>query len=78
MSSDHPNETLKGDKVPRGRRVQFSTSIGDDDNFNITKVALTPSVHKINPEYRVPEERSAQSVAPESSISKPNYEGKLN
>lgn len=54
------------------KKVQFSNA---DDDFNTSKVALTPSVNRLAPTYRVPEERSALCVAPHSTISRPNYEG---
>lgn len=64
---------------PTGKKgVQFTTDV-HDDNFNTTKVGLTPSAHRLAPQYRVPEERSAQAqcVAPPSSITRPNYEGQI-
>jgi hypothetical protein len=57
------------------KSVQFSAGL--DDSFNTTKAGLTPSINRLAPQYRNPEERStqAQAVAPPSSISRPNYEG---
>jgi hypothetical protein len=65
-------------KAPSKKSVQFSADISDD-NFNTTKVGLTPSVNRLAPRYKMPEERSAQAqcVAPPSSITRPNYEGTL-
>jgi len=56
------------------KKVQFST-IQTHYNFNTTKVALTPSINRLTPTYKVPEERSASCVAPQGTISRPNYEG---
>ena len=61
---------------PQGKKsVQFTGEV--EDNFNTSKLGLTPSVNRLTPRYKVPEERSAQAqcVAPPSSISRPNYEG---
>ncbi len=62
---------------PAKKTVQFSQDINDDD-FNTSKVGLTPSVNRLTPRYKAPEERTAQvqCVAPPSSITRPNYEGK--
>jgi hypothetical protein len=59
------------------KSVQFTADVSDD-HFNTTKVGLTPAVSRLTPKYRVPEERStqAQCVAPPSSITRPNYEGR--
>jgi hypothetical protein len=60
------------------KRVQFDGT-APADGFNTSKVALTPSVNRLAPAYRVPEERSSQAlcVAPPSTISRPNFEGKF-
>ena len=56
--------------------VQFSSIQTTHYDFNTTNVALTPSINRLAPIYKVPEERSASCVAPQGSISRPNYEGK--
>ena len=56
------------------KKVQFS-NVQTHYDFNTTKVALTPSINRLAPTYKVPEERSASCVAPQGSISRPNYEG---
>ncbi|KAJ1415834.1 hypothetical protein B484DRAFT_352358 [Ochromonadaceae sp. CCMP2298] len=57
------------------KKVQFDGT-APADGFNTSKVALTPSVNRLAPAYRVPEERSSQAlcVAPPSTISRPNFE----
>lgn len=55
--------------------VQFSSIQTTHYDFNTTNVALTPSINRLAPTYKVPEERSASCVAPQGSISRPNYEG---
>lgn len=69
-------KTENDQTLDKPKRVQFNENSTADDDFNTSKQGLTPAPNKINPAYRVPEERSisAQSVAPPSSISRPNYE----
>ena len=69
--------TLLKNGVQGKKNVQFSAE--QEDNFNTSKVGLTPSINRLTPRYKVPEERSsqAQCVAPPSSITRPNYEGNL-
>lgn len=55
----------------RKKTVQF------DEIFNTPKELLTPSLNKITPRYKNPEERSRQSVAPFSTLLCPNYNGKI-
>ena len=55
--------------------VKFSSVETTHYDFNTTNVALTPSINRLAPTYKVPEERSASCVAPQGSISRPNYEG---
>ena len=52
------------------------TSVPGDEAFNTSRIAFTPSLNKALPAYRNPVERSAQIVAPPSTIVRPNYEGK--
>lgn len=57
------------------KTVQFSKS--KDEVFFDSKNAWTKSLDEIAPTvYRNPEERSVQCVAPPSTLSRPNYEGK--
>lgn len=66
----HTNEA-EGTKK---KSVQFSVA---NDFFEISQKAWTPSLETIQPIYRNPEERCVHSVAPPSSLSRPNYEGKV-
>jgi len=54
------------------KSVQFSDT--GDEFFEIPNHAWTTKLSENTPAYRVPEERSLHSVAPASSISRPNYE----
>lgn len=56
------------------KSVQFSGS-GNEELFNTSKIAITPSLKKLNPVFVKPEERSAECVAPPSTLTRPNYEG---
>ena len=58
------------------KSVHFIRSGSDEQQlFNTSKIALTPSLKKIKPVFIKPEQRSAECVAPPSSITCPNYEG---
>ena len=84
MSNYRPKSTsnmsditaLLKDSSHAKKSVQFTAEL--EDNFNTSKVGLTPSVNRLAPRYKMPEERStqAQCVAPPSSITRPNYEGR--
>lgn len=56
------------------KSVQFSNA---NDFFEISKNAWTPSLDTVTPVYRNPNERNLHSVAPPSSLSRPNYEDLL-
>lgn len=71
MSNDASNETENFDK--RKKSVHFRSN--EQGLFNTSKIALTPSLKKIKPVFIKPEQRSAECVAPPSSITCPNYEG---
>lgn len=64
--------------MDRKKKVQFSSDSDDKESarneFSTTNLGFTPTLNR-NPIYKVPEERSAECVAPSSSISRPNYEG---
>jgi len=53
------------------KSVQFSAH---NDFFELSQKNWTCSLENITPEYRNPEQRSVHSVAPPSSLSRPNYE----
>jgi hypothetical protein len=53
------------------KSVQFAAA---DDFFDSQK-AWTSELETAQPKYLKPEERVAASVAPPSSLSRPNYEG---
>ena len=71
MMNDASNETENFDK--RKKSVHFRSN--EQGLFNTSKIALTPSLKKIKPIFIKPEQRSAECVAPPSSITCPNYEG---
>lgn len=72
MIDDTRNETENFDK--RKKSVHFLNN-EQQGLFNTSKIALTPSLKKIKPVFIKPEQRSAECVAPPSSITCPNYEG---
>lgn len=43
--------------------------------FEISNSSWTPSLEKLSPIYRDPTQRSTTSVAPPSTLIRPNYEG---
>ena len=53
-----------------------SSPENETDSFNTAKMVLTPALKKA-PAFKVPTNRSATSVAPPSTLSRPNYEGLL-
>lgn len=57
------------------RKVHFNEE--DETVFNTSNHALTPVLSHVLPVYKNPEERTANSVAPPSTISRPNYEGNI-
>ena len=73
MSDDARTEIENDDK--RKKSVQFHSSDDSQGLFNTSKIALTPSLKRIKPVFIKPEQRSAECVAPPSSITCPNYEG---
>jgi hypothetical protein len=56
------------------RSVQFSEN---NDFFEISQQSWTLQLEDKQPIYRNPAERSAMSVAPPSTLSRPNYEGNI-
>lgn len=58
------------------KSVKFSND-SDEVFFEISQNAWTPNLNEATPVYRNPAERNAQCVAPPSTLSRPNYEGKL-
>ena len=73
--SDDARNVIENDEK-RKKSVQFRSSDDSQGLFNTSKIALTPSLKRINkPVFIKPEQRSAECVAPPSSITCPNYEG---
>ena len=81
--------TMDGNDSRRVRfsEAKFESSMSRDENtfdmshqngseeklvFNTSKTACTPTINRVL--YRNPEDRASLSVAPPSSISRPNYE----
>lgn len=66
----------KSFKTPSRKGVHFSDK-NEEHLFDTSKASLTPALEDITPTYRNPEERPISNVAPESTLSKPNYEGNI-
>ena len=73
---DDANNVIESDEK-RKKSVHFRSSDDSQGLFNTSKIALTPSLKRIKPVFIKPEQRSAECVAPPSSITCPNYEGIL-
>ena len=66
------------DKTIEQKEHRAANLVGSVENdevlFNTSKLAFTPSINR-EPVYKAPQERTV-SVAPASTITRPNYEGR--